>query len=173
MRKFLAAAVSFIDTAVKKGAEIIGVAAARYRKYVDEANAEAQKEAKVRDYNILASNSRPDYELVAEMLVEVINNTVEETHLHPVSDIRKLFCNPWLCKVKGGFFVFVYHAWYAKGFGITANDVRRILQSELDRLCDVYEYPRLVVHVTFGADGAVKIQIAYFNDAKTVKKVII
>lgn len=149
--------------------DFVGKTAARYRDYVERANAEARAAAKANEYADMAVASRVDYELIAEMLAEAINNTVDATHLLPIKDLSQLFCEPWLGRLPSGVWSFQYHGRYVKGYGITAEAVQRILQSELNRLCRVYQYPALTVHVTFAADCAVNIKVAFTNDLRAAR----
>ena len=62
---------------------------------------------------------------------------------------------------------------YRKGFGMTAEDIQRILQSELTRLCGIYGHPPLSVHIAFDAAAVVKIRVAYTYDLRAAQKIVI
>lgn len=156
---------TFLDAAKEVIAEVV----ATYRIHWEEDNrrlAAARKQAQ--DEQALIA-SRPDYELVAEMLVDAVNNTIDVTHLHEAKNIRRLLVGSWLVRKPSGLIAFVYRARRFVGYSVTAADIQRILQAELDQLCEVYAYAPLVVHVVFMPAGAVKIEIAYAADCYRIR----
>ena len=154
-------------------ANLIGKAVARCHIDIEQSNAKFREEAKAREYANVAINSSADYELIAEMMAEAINNTVDVTHLLPVRNLSQLFTQHWFGKIPSGIWAFQYQGYYVKGYGMTAEAVQRILQSELNRLCGVYQYPALTIHVTFGANNVVSIKVAFTNALRAAQKVVI
>ena len=107
------------------------------------------------------------------MMAESINNTADITHLLPIGNLSQLFTQPWLGRIPCGVWSFQYQGRYVKGYGMTAEAVQRILQSELNRLCGVYQYPALTIHVTFGANNVVTIKVAPTNALRAAQNILV
>lgn len=133
--------------------------AAKYRCYVDAANAQARQNAKANAYAMAVDSLTPNYQAISDMLVDAINNTAAITRLVPVDNSSQIWCSPWLYRTNGTW-VFLYHALIFRAHGMTANGVERILQSELNRLCGIYGYPRRSVHIRIDPDCQVKIAVS-------------
>ena len=158
---------------IDKVANLTGKFAASYRNHWEKANAEARAAAKSAEYANVAAVSREDYEVVGEMMAESINNTADITHLLSIANLSQLFTQPWLGRLACGVWAFRYQGRYTKGYGMTAEAVQRILQSELNRLCGVYQYPALTIHVTFGANNVVTIKVAPTNALRAAQDILL
>lgn len=163
MKKMFSKVMQKVTAFVKKSAaacsELIGAGAARYR-----ANWEADNKCRadaahaVQEQQIRA-NLLPEYHFIAEMLMGAINNTADVTHFHPVPIVDRLKLRNCLGYVDG-IWLMQFRARRFKGYSVTANDAQRILQSELDCICEYNSYTRLLLRVAFGADGTVRIRVA-------------
>lgn len=161
---------------VNAGKEVVKVGkkmADWYQEYLERENKKTRDETKKRVMQEMYNNLQPQYELVAEILFEAINNTVEITHLLPIQRLSQIFCQFWLGQLSSGVWYFEYRGRYRKGFGMTAEDIQRILQSELTRLCGIYGHPPLSVHIAFDAAAVVKIRVAYTYDLRAAQKIVI
>lgn len=171
MRRFFNAVSVAISAAATALASLAGVAAAKYRQYWDGENAKVQDEARNRRRIEVDNTLRLDYEFIVDLLIEAINNAHEVAHLYPVTQRSQVICSPWRTRTKLGVWVFQFRTRYRRGCGVSAAEVKRILQSELDQLCDYYGYMPLLVNVWFQADGAVVIRIVSaqaWSEAKNV-----
>lgn len=148
-----------LDFFIKKASEYKGIAAAKYKLTMEQANAEARAQAQAAAYQQAAANLNDDYNAIADLLIEAINNTVSATHLLPITHPSQLFSSPWLTRASDGTWILLFHARRETGFGLTADDVRRILQMELNRLCGCYDLPRIEIRVRFHAYGNVTIAV--------------
>ena len=145
----------------------------RYGKYLDKENEKTRQDMKNRKMQEMYDNLLPQYTLVAEMLFEAINNTVELTYLLPVQQLSQILCQFWLGQSPNHVWYFEYRGRYRKGFGMTAESVQRILQSELTQLCGIYGHPSLTLRVAFDALGAVKFRVACTADLRAARKIAI
>lgn len=150
--------MNFFDNLKNGTSDFCASVAAKYRCYVDAANAQARQNAKANAYAMAVNEWYPRYQEISGILTEAINNTAAITHLVPVDNSSQIWCSPWLYRTNGTW-VFWYHALISRGHGMTANGVERILQSELNRLCGIHGYPGSSVHIRIDSDCQVKIAI--------------
>jgi hypothetical protein len=146
--------------ALSAPADFLAEFAARYRFYWEQENKKAREAEEQRKRATMEFNASGSYLTVAEMLQEAINNTADITHLKEVSAIRQLYERRRFSISKAKLGLLRYHAWRFKGFNVAAEDVRRILQDELNRICDFNCHEGLTIHVSFLADETVIIKIA-------------
>lgn len=149
----------------------------RYRHYLDEANAKARAEAQQYSVAAMAVNNLPYYELYTEIMKDAINNTADATHLLTVDHLHQITCRNWLKRLPNGLWGFQFRGRYLRGHGQTSADITRILQRELDELCDIRGCDRLHIRVQMENDGRLVIRAAYAADmmrlrAQKIKEVI-
>ena len=167
---------SFARTSAHTCAGFVGEVAASYRAHRDADNKRIAAEARFAQEQQIRVNLQPEYDFVAEMLMEAINNGADVLHFSTVPIVERLKLAKGLV-VEDGIWVMVFRARRFKGYSVTASDAQRILQSEMDCVCEYNNYTRLVLRVIFGADGAVRIKVACAADlarrhAEKVKEVL-
>ena len=140
-------------------------AAEKYRDYWERENQKLREQVQAAQYSNLLEATQDDYFRLGELLMEAINNTAEFTHLCPVSGIKQIFHNPRIVGVNDGLGGFRFRCRRYRDNKVTAEDVTRILQREMNQLCADAGWPQVVLKVRFGPDGIVLIDVVYVADA--------
>ena len=143
------------DKAPNQGdaADFFARIAAKYNSYVERENMKAVAQRKEQDAQSLVL-VYPDY---AEVVKQSINNCATVLDLAAVSDISQVVTNTPVKRTKQGLMVMLYRAYRSGACSASAEQVKRMLQTEADTLCDMYGLPLVKVHVGFGADNRVNI----------------
>lgn len=148
-------------------AEKTGLAAAKYKMYLEEENAKARKAAKNMRMHEMMVALRPEYEELAFLLVDAITNTCGVTNLVLVKDPSQIEASDWLLPCKSGL-VFRYRCYRRIGVeNASSEQVCRKLEHELNQLHHSRHgsigrpIPRLPVRVRFCADSIVEILVLY------------
>ena len=149
-------------------ASLCGVCAAKYRQYWEQENEKLREEMHSHYLATIAPRLRASYEYILDLLIEAVNNTSEISHLIPIKSRAQVSCSPWASQQKG-LWVFQLRCRYNKGFGVTAADIKRILQMELDQLCKFYGFPQLLITVRLCADSMVMIYVVLASDWQAQK----
>lgn len=155
----------FISRMAEGATDLAAKLAAKYHRYLDEANAKACAEAQANERAAQMVAARPDYELYAEILLEAINNTAEATHLCTVDRVSQVMHRDWFGKVFCGLPGFQYRAQYLRGYGMTSSDITAVLQYEVDQLCSIRGCYNIVVKVRLLDQGKATIEVVSAADA--------
>ena len=162
MKKFFSKVIHKVTNLVMTGAhacaELAGVAAARYRADWEADNQRRAAEAHAVQEQQTRTALQPEYDFVAEMLTEALNNTADATHFRTVPFVSRVKLRDCLGCIDG-IWLMQFRARRFRGYSVTAKDAQRILQAEIDYIREYNGYPRLLLHVAFAADGAVKIKV--------------
>ena len=162
MKKIVFQVIHEITNFAKKGAhacaEFMGEVAASYHANLDADNKRIAAEARFAQEQQIRRNLQPEYDFVAEMLMEAINNAADALHFATVPIVERLKLGNCL-GCFDGIWLMQFRARRFMGYSVTASDAQRILQSEMDYICEYNGHPRLLLHVAFGADGAVRIKV--------------
>ena len=164
MRKIFDKVRSAVCDAAAAFAGLCGVSAAKYHQYLDRENEKVRIKVSNSNLSVVEQELRATYEIIVDLLIEAINNTHEVTHLYPITKRSQVMYSPWADLTKRKVWVFQLRCRYRKGHGVSAADVRRVLQAELNQLCDYYGFAPLIVNVWFRADGAVLIRAVFARD---------
>ncbi len=143
------------DKAPNQGnaADFFARIAAKYKSYVERENMKAVAQRKEQEAQSLVL-VYPDY---AEVVKQSINNCATVLDLAAVRDISQVVTNTPVKRTKQGLMVMLYRAYRSGACSASAGQIRRMLQTEADTLCDMYGLPLVKVHVGFGADNRVNI----------------
>lgn len=156
---------SLIQRLTVSFADFVAAVAAKYHRYLDEANAKTRAEAQQNYIAALSASTRPAYDLYAEVMMEAINNTADATHLRTVENVFQVLDRNWLVQFPTGLWGFQFRGRYLRGFGMTRADIARILQAELNQLCSNRGCDPLVIAVRLENDGRLVIQAVFAADA--------
>lgn len=145
-------------------------AAVKYRDYWNRENQKFREQFQASQYRNLLDATQDDYFRLGELLMEAINNTAEFTHLCPVSGIKQIFHNPRIVGINDDLRGFRFRCRRYRDNKVTAEDITRILQREMNQLCDDAGWPRVVLKVRFGPDGTVFIDVVYTAAARRYRQ---
>ena len=143
---------------------------ARYNLYVARENKKLQLQRAAQEAALVMQSMQPDYYNTGDILMDAIGNTSSITHIVSVHNRSCIFSDNPINQHKRGFYVMTYRALRTPS-DVTEADVRRILQNEMNQLCNYYGYPRKVIGIRYQSDHRVLIHVANADDVVARKPV--
>lgn len=141
--------------------DLIASSAAKYHKYWDEQNAIARATAKQQQINDTLTVAQQYFYTVLDVFANALANCAETIGASIPSYPYKLVGIPSMRVAPNGIPVYRFRFRYRRGV-LTANQMKKILQSELNQECYVRGIPQLIITgLHLGEDGIAIVEIVW------------
>ena len=106
----------------------------------------------------------------ASLLRQAVNNCSVKLDLKHVNNLSEITCKNKFGKSKSGVIYFRYRVRQTAA-NVAADDMKRILQTELDNIYSIWNYSEVSISVLYHADMVVEILMASKNDIRRAIKI--
>lgn len=142
----------------------------RYGIWLEKQNAIFREYCNQRRLQHLYQQATIDFPLVAGLAYQALCDCAETIGAVVPRDMYCLVDSPHIIINGNDMVVFRFRFRQRRGSGMSARDIQRNIQYELDRSCYHNNVPRLIVHVTLTPDSVALFQVAWEADLMEVQK---